>query len=483
MASHNHYRVQHGLPSNPPYNPNAAQPATDSSPSIEHSGLQDLLNQKLEAAIKTIESTYENMYDKRLNQLRTRHMEHYKQDLTNNLSDFQNKAKTTVELAKNQIKQVSQGTPPAHTPSAAPATAAAVRMGNHHTGPQNNVDLITDDQLFTQNLTKFKNDTVYQSVSSISVQQDWETYYNNLVTAMRAYDLPITPRYQLDQHRSAIPPGRISSQHYDRLTQVIFGKIFESIPDDYTAAKSIINAYASTRDGYDLLFALMRANCIYLQEVPPIWGPKWSSGNAYTYLAKLNSELQILRQRNCHPTSYDIALEMLQQAANLPEYAVIATTYLNMLMDQFTRQTSLPARFNRYNIANILESNKRRHHNQPDTHNTIHINQIVRKKSENKKQCPACKTYGHAIGDDICRITAQTYFINKYMDAHPATYEQNAINHNNVNNKKRISQAIAQLPEAFNEYQTPEEQTRLLSKMATMLHQPLPSDTSDSDQE
>jgi hypothetical protein len=60
-------------------------------------------------------------------------------------------------------------------------------------------------------------------------------------------------------------------------------------------------------------------------------------------------------------------------------------------------------------------------------------------KYRNQVQYNACKTFGHSIGNSVCRICAQVSFVNSYINKEPDNTKKNASASEMANNKKRIN--------------------------------------------
>ena len=99
-------------------------------------------------------------------------------------------------------------------------------------------------------------------------------------------------------------------------------------------------------------------------------------------------------------------------------------------------------------------------------------------KYRNEVQCTACKTFGHSIGDNVCRICAQVSFVNTYISKEPDSAKKNASAFEMANNKKRISKVRETFPEAFFDNMTDDEEQFTLCKLARAWQ---PDTDSDSD--
>jgi hypothetical protein len=180
----------------------------------------------------------------------------------------------------------------------------------------------------------------------------------------------------------------------------------------------------------------MRTKCRYLQDLLPPWGPAWKhDATAYQYLVELKSFLAAGYRTYKTFFDFEIAAEILQQAQQHNEYHLIATTNLSRLTSYTTIRDQLPSEFAKVNLINTLEINKNtiatpvtpNHINQfrgggdQNTDNNQNRNSGSRApfKYKNKIQCTACKTFGHSIGDNVCRICAQVSFVNTYIAKEP----------------------------------------------------------------
>ena len=124
----------------------------------------------------------------------------------------------------------------------------------------------------------------------------------------------------------------INAETLDNISRALYHKLIESIPEEASLLRDIIASYATEQDGYATLYSIMRTKCGYLQELEPVWGPKWKEGETgYQYLANLKSYLDQQKRRYRMPTKFAIAAEILQQAAHHKEYQLAATSYITRL--------------------------------------------------------------------------------------------------------------------------------------------------------
>jgi hypothetical protein len=180
----------------------------------------------------------------------------------------------------------------------------------------------------------------------------------------------------------------------------------------------------------------MCTKCRYLQDILPPWGPAWKhDATAYQYLAELKSFLAASYRTYKTLSDFKIAAEILQQAQQHNEYHLITTTNLSRLTSYTTTRDQLPSEFAKVNLINTLEINKNtiatpvtpNHINRfggggdrnTDNHQNRNSGSRAPFKYKNEIQCTSCKTFGHSIGDNVCRICAQVSFVNTYNDIHP----------------------------------------------------------------
>ena len=76
------------------------------------------------------------------------------------------------------------------------------------------------------------------------------------------------------------------------------------------------------------------------------------------------------------------------------------------------------------------------------TASTLHISktQAPRKFQYRRQvQCQICRTFGHDVDEDVCRVGAQVYFAIQYQQNATMDVEKNASAYNLANNKSTIN--------------------------------------------
>jgi hypothetical protein len=82
----------------------------------------------------------------------------------------------------------------------------------------------------------------------------------------------------------------------------------------------------------------------------------------------------------------------------------------------------------------------------------------------NKKQCACCKTAGHSIGDQVCRIGAHMWHATKYESANKETYQENAEKYLKMNRPVHINRVMRAHPEHNAEEEIMEECEKWISR-------------------
>jgi hypothetical protein len=90
-------------------------------------------------------------------------------------------------------------------------------------------------------------------------------------------------------------------------------------------------------------------------------------------------------------------------------------------------------------------------------------------KYRNKVQCEACKTSGHCIGNNVCRIAAQVHHVSAYTEKAPDNAKKNASAFAMTNNKATIKLVKANFPDTFHDGITEEEEDYTIYQMARMM--------------
>ena len=193
-------------------------------------------------------------------------------------------------------------------------------------------------------------------------------------------------------------------------------------------------------------------------------------------------------------SDFEIAAEILQQAQQHEQYHLIATTNLSRLTSYTSTRYQFPSEFHKVHLINTLEINKNtitvtpkinrfggsgdanNQNRNSDRNSDRNSGSRAPFKYRNEIQCTACKTFGHSIGDNVCRICAQVSFVNTYISTEPDNAKKNARAFEMANNKKRINKVKETFPEAFTDNMTEEEQQFTLCKLARVWQQDSDSD-------
>jgi hypothetical protein len=250
------------------------------------------------------------------------------------------------------------------------------------------------------------------------------------------------------------------------ISSTLYLKLGELIPNDHTKLRPVYKSFTKSMDGYACLFGIMRLYCDYLQDLPPTWGPEWTIDmSAYTYMAELDSVIQERARQHIFPSRFQIAAEVLQQATRVPRYAVMASAYMSQLIQHCQDQRSTPSTFDMEQLLLSLEANTSRNqptggYDMPQSHPNPAIfkfQQRPRFEHKNKKQCKACKRWGHCIEDNTCHASAQWQFCKEFSEQDADKARRNAKAYAIANNKTTVKHLQAKFPEAFEDKTTEEE--------------------------
>jgi hypothetical protein len=345
----------------------------------------------------------------------------------------------------------------------------------------------------TSNIPRFRRETIQHNLTNEPRQDQLESFYDSLVTTMDSYEMPILRRQELQPRGTTVPlQSAVHDEILLKISRILFGKLLETIPEECVALREVLDSYASEQDGYSALYSIMRTKCRYLQDLLPSWGPTWKQDTgAYQYLAELKSYLDEARRSHKQYSEFEVAAEILQQSKEHSDYNLIATAYLTRLTSYTTTRTNLPAEFRMNNLVNTLATNRSQHtptipqsptinrfgegsgkfgtNNSNQNGNGNRNGQRSPFKYRNEVQCEACKTYGHCIGDNVCRIAAQVHHVNAYKDKAPDNAKKNASAFATANNKAKINLVKTNFPDTFHEDMTEEEEEYTICQMARMM--------------
>jgi hypothetical protein len=360
-----------------------------------------------------------------------------------------------------------------------------IDLDNRHW--QSNVLQLKRSSSVTSNLPRFTKEIIQHNLRPDPRQDQLESFYDTLVTSLESYEIPILRRQDLRPRGNTKPSERLVNEQVESTaSRVIYNKLLETIPDECTTLREIIGSYASEQDGYAALYSIMRTKCRYLQDLLPKWGPIWlANTTAYQYLAQLKSSLEEAQRTSKQYTTFEIAAEILQQAKQHAEYHLIATSYLTRLLSYTNHRHDIPSEYRYDNLICTLETNK----DLGAAHPTIPINPKINRFNgngngregrdnssprqpfnyRNPVQCKACKTFGHCIGANVCRFSAQCHFATEYNGKEPIEAKANATAFATANNKNKINKIKLLHPTAFTEDMTPEDDDYILCMLARVM--------------
>ena len=292
-------------------------------------------------------------------------------------------------------------------------------------------------------------------------QTDITNFYQSIEMIFNSLQIPIVSFPDLSLTSGTAPTDDPLEPHvHNQVSQMLYTKMFNNIPAHWRKIRSILDTYATTRDGYNALFSIMTNSCGFLKIFRTLWGPTWTSDmTPFEYLTTLRQRLTEDRRYNQTYTPFEIAAEILQQANQHHRYKLITTTYLTRLQAHDLK-TPLPPTFDDQTLIDSIDQNEQ---TDPNTHPTVHkIQQRAprdggkdgntrepRKKFSFRRevQCTCCTTFGHDVDEDVCRIGAQVYSSHQFLLNHPDKAKKNAKAYAIANNKAKISVACGHYPD------------------------------------
>lgn len=334
-------------------------------------------------------------------------------------------------------------------------------------------------------------------------QVNIENFYKTIESSMIGHRMPIVKFQDLTATSTCRPTREPLTETADNaVSRSLYQKISAGIPDYCTSLTSLKNTYSVHQDGYAALFSIMRYSCSFLQQLRPPFGPSWHQGtDAFNYLVDLNTFVDEQRRHNTVYTTYEIAAEILQRAAELPEYSLLATTHLGRLQ---TKDPTMEVdhSFSPHELVTVLEAHRasKLKNNQPiinkmnrggnynrdsrDTrdnrdNNKDKDNKPAGFKYRNEVQCKMCKNYGHCIESQVCRAGAQHYHCTNYSTQNKEQVKANATAYSAANNVTKISKVINEHPNMFNPNSSQDEIHDQIMAMARCMN----VDSSDEEEE
>jgi hypothetical protein len=315
-------------------------------------------------------------------------------------------------------------------------------------------------------------------------QANVETFYRSVASSLSRNNIPIVQYQDLQPNASTLPPNaNLTRNAITTITQAIYQKISESIPNECKTLQDIHLTYNRTEDGYAALYAIMRHSCGFLKLLRPTFGPSWPSTlSAYRYKSNLATWLDEQERHGQRYTPYEQAAEMLQRATSIERFKLTATSYLTRLK-LHGPEMDLGNKYTLNELASVLESNSidnpnMDHQTQPiinkfqrgtPSTNRNNNNNNGRKFTYRREvQCDCCHTFGHNIDEDICRIGAQVYHVINYIKDNEKPTKQNANSYTTANNKVKINAIETTFPDLFHDEDTQEEREDRIAALANI---------------
>ena len=142
---------------------------------------------------------------------------------------------------------------------------------------------------------------------------------------------------------------------------------------------------------------------------------------------------------------------MLQQARSIPRYAGHALTLLTYLVAIPSTTNTIPEEYHKENLATALETNVTTLFQRPVINkvNTQKQNSKPRRQYTNPVACKACGQFGHNIGEQVCRYTAQYMNVQQYLNNNTSEATTNLNAYNSANAPRTINMMKSDYPENF----------------------------------
>ena len=231
-----------------------------------------------------------------------------------------------------------------------------------------------------------------------------------------------------------------------KISSMIFKRLSTTIPAPNIKLSSLLTPYAANRDGYGALFGMAQNLLPYIRPTTAGWGPKWTlEQDPSTYVASLQAEVRNRELMHSHRYSAkEQSLEMLHQGMQGNSFSAACSLKTQLDIHIFNNPgDTIPPRFTITETINSFND----HAFPCITFQEVApiVNNVRGKKLykpfdyTNKIQCECCHTFGHNIGDQICRTGAHTYHSLNYQKTHPKEFKDNAKSFNNIHNQHNIN--------------------------------------------
>ena len=156
-------------------------------------------------------------------------------------------------------------------------------------------------------------------------------------------------------------------------------------------------------------------------------------------------------------------------------YRLIAVTLLSKLQD-YDGIEEVPKEFTPHRLISTLEATPNsggiiQMKQQLET--DIYVNKMRFGDNNKKKfqyrrevQCRMCKGFGHDIDEDVCRIGAQQYHCNQFMETDKDKAKENATAYAVANNKNQVKMLETNFPQLYAETRTEDEKDNVTLSLA-----------------
>ncbi|VEU36945.1 unnamed protein product [Pseudo-nitzschia multistriata] len=279
---------------------------------------------------------------------------------------------------------------------------------------------------------------------------EFTAFYNELYGMMQLESLPLVPLDQLPEIETCIPPEhKETTENISKIGAYIYRRISGLLPPSHTLLRGLISPYSQNSRGYEALYALARHSLDYLKPTQNGWGPEWTTtDDPGTYVGKLQDHVRTSRlSRNHQYTEFEESHDLVYQA--MTHFNYTAGCCLLVQLDNHRRLTPnfrhkpVPEHLKLTALTNFILDHPNitpiAHQQSPTIVNKLDATKRTKFEYKNKVQCECCKTYGHNVGDQICRFGAQLHYAQQFASTKPTDFKMNAIKHNNMHTKKVVN--------------------------------------------
>lgn len=357
-------------------------------------------------------------------------------ELLSKMADFQAVTTGTDPIEEHPMSEY-QETPTQPTVHKTQAAATWARTREGHANEQ---------------LSKFDKDCKMTKATTNMDKTDAHDLYQHLFEKMSTKSLPLRDFEKLEPRGSCIPSDA-DQLTVDLTSKILYRKILDKVSETDHEIKEILRNHSHTRNGYQVLYDIMRHFYAHLKDIPAEWGPKWEpEWSPREYVTALQEKVKDeIRAHNRTYTAQEQIIEMVLRSRAVDRYSSLTGALMIQLMLQGSKIAFQGLALSQ--ITGLYEDKDNTHgmstNNAITTMRASQGGAVINKfngprqgvgdnnrgfgsrKPKDKVQCEMCKQFGHSPEKkgQVCKEAAKIYWIlqdlNMLKGSHDADTDTN----------------------------------------------------------